>query len=305
MAPVNLGRGINFGNALDALDGGPRLPLEHRYFDAVAAAGFDTVRLPARWSAHAAAAPPYTVDPAFFRRVDAGVAAALDRGLQVVLNVHHYSELCAAPEEHRPRFLALWRQIAVHYAGHDNRLCFELLNEPRDALTADRWNTLLAEALAVVRDACPERTVIVGAAEMNSPDALPALAVPDDDHLVATVHYYAPFAFTHQNAGWVPGAERWLGRGWGGPADEDAVRDDLARVAEWGRDRGLPVFLGEFGAFSAAGMASRARWTAFVRTEAERLGLSWAYWEFGTDFGAFDPELAAWREPLRRALLGR
>jgi endoglucanase len=64
------------------------------------------------------------------------------------------------------------------------------------------------------------------------------------------------------------------------------------------------VFVGEFGAFSGADMASRARWTACVRTEAERLGMSWAYWEFGTDFGAFDPGRGTWREPLRRALLG-
>lgn len=304
MVPVNLGRGINFGNALDALDGGPRLAPAERYFDEVAEAGFDTVRLPVRWSAHAAAAAPYAIDPAFFRRVDAGVAAALDRGLRVVLNVHHYDEICAAPDEHRPRFLALWRQIAARYAGHSARLCFELLNEPRGHLTAERWNAVLVEALAVVREACPERTVVIGPAEMNTPGALSALAVPDDDHLIATVHYYAPLEFTHQGAGWVEGAERWLGRTWGTPADEDAVRADLAAVASWGRDRRLPLFVGEFGAFSGADLPSRARWTAFVRAEAERLGMSWAYWEFGTDFGAYDPERASWREPLRRSLLG-
>jgi endoglucanase len=299
-----LGRGINFGNALDALGDGPELSLDERYFDVVAAAGFETVRLPVRWSAHAEAAPPYAIEPAFFERVDAGVAAALDRGLRVVVDVHHYHELCAAPDAHLPRFLALWRQIASRYAGHSGRLCFELLNEPRDHLTAARWNAVLAEALAVVREADPERTVIIGPAGMNSPEVLPALAVPDDDHLIATIHYYAPFEFTHQGAGWVEGAERWLGRAWGDAADENAVRDDLAKVAAWGRDQRLPVFIGEFGAFSGADMFSRARWTAFVRAEAERLGMSWAYWEFGTDFGACDPEVAAWREPLRRALLG-
>ncbi|MEV7099749.1 glycoside hydrolase family 5 protein [Amycolatopsis sp. NPDC051045] len=298
-----LGRGINFGNALDALGDGPELALDERHFDELAKAGFDTVRLPVRWSAHAEALPPYSIDPAFFQRVDAGVGAALGRGLQVVVNVHHYHELCTAPDEHLPRFLALWRQIASRYADHSGRLCFELLNEPRGHLTADRWNAVLAEALAVVRDTNPERTVIIGPAEMNSPDALPALAVPDDDHLIATMHYYAPFEFTHQGAGWVPGAERWLGRTWGDTADENAVRDDLAKVAAWGRKQRLPLFIGEFGAFSEADMSSRARWTAFVRAEAERLGMSWAYWEFGTDFGAFDLELAAWREPLRQALL--
>ena len=299
-----LGRGINFGNALDALGDGPELPLEERYFDVVAEAGFDTVRLPVRWSAHAGAAPPYAIDPGFFARVDAGVGAALDRGLQVVVNVHHYQELCEAPDEQRPRFLALWRQIAARYAGYPGGLCFELLNEPRGHLTPARWNAVLAQALAVVRAADPGRTVIIGPAELNGPGALSALAVPHDGNLIATIHYYAPFEFTHQGAGWVAGAERWLGRTWGGPADEDAVRADLAGVAAWGRERRLPLFIGEFGAFSAADMASRARWTAFVRTEAERLGMSWAYWEFGTDFGAFDLERAAWREPLRRALLG-
>jgi endoglucanase len=51
-------------------------------------------------------------------------------------------------------------------------------------------------------------------------------------------------------------------------------------------------------------MADRADWTALVRAEAERLGMSWAYWDFATDFGAFDAGRHAWREPLERALLG-
>ncbi|WP_327292993.1 glycoside hydrolase family 5 protein [Streptomyces sp. NBC_01198] len=299
-----LGRGINIGNALDALDGGPELPLHERYFDEVAGAGFDTVRLPVRWSAHAAATAPYTIDPAFLARVDAGVHAALSRGLNVVVNVHHYDELCAAPAAHAPRFLALWGQIAAHYAGYEARLGFELLNEPHGALTASRWNPLLAQALAVVRASNPDRTVIVGPADRNDVAALPALAVPDDGHLLATVHYYAPLDFTHQGASWVAGADAWLGRGWEDAGDENAVRDDLAGAAAWGRQHGLPLFIGEFGAHERAGMDSRARWTTFVRSEAERLGMSWAYWEFGTDFGAFDPERGSWREPLRRALLG-
>jgi endoglucanase len=74
-------------------------------------------------------------------------------------------------------------------------------------------------------------------------------------------------------------------------------------AAAWAGARGRPLFLGEFGAFSKADAASRVEWTAFVRSEAERLGMGWAYWDFGTDFGVFDPRLDAWREPLRRALI--
>jgi len=51
-------------------------------------------------------------------------------------------------------------------------------------------------------------------------------------------------------------------------------------------------------------MAARVAWTARVRREAERLGLSWGYWDLATDFGAYDLERREWRAPLAAALLG-
>ena len=62
------------------------------------------------------------------------------------------------------------------------------------------------------------------------------------------------------------------------------------------------MFLGEFGAYREADLESRARWTRFVAREAERLGISWAYWEFCAGFGAYDPKAEAWREALKSAL---
>lgn len=286
-----LGRGMNLGNALDVRTG---LRLQERYFDEVKSAGFDTVRLPVNWSLHTPGEPV---------RVDRAVGMALDRQLNVVLNVHHYHELQTAPDRHEPDFLALWRQIARRYADYPESLYFELLNEPRDAMTAQRWNALIPRALGAVRESNPRRTVIVGSAEMNDVGALPELDLPADDRLIATVHYYAPFEFTHQGAHWVAGADRWLGTTWGTDADHEAVHADLARAAAWANRHRRPVFIGEFGAYDKADMTSRARWTAAVRTTAERLGMSWAYWEFGTDFGAYDPDRHAWREPLRHALL--
>ncbi|MGP4112880.1 glycoside hydrolase family 5 protein [Streptomyces sp. 4N509B] len=308
-------RGMNLGNALDApADAAHALAPRERYLDAIRDAGFDTVRLPVAWSAHAAPTAPYTVRRAFAERVDRAVDAALARGLTTIVNVHHYHELHEDPEAHAERFLALWRQIAPRYADRDPALLhFELLNEPRAALTPERWNVLLARALAVVRESNPDRTVLVGPAEMNDLRALPRLELPDDDHLTATIHYYAPFPFTHQGAHWVEGSAPWLGTSWGADADRGdadrvaaeraAVSDDLAEAAAWAKAHGVPLFLGEFGAYERADLDSRARWTAHVRREAERLGIGWAYWEFGTDFGAFDPATDTWREPLRRALV--
>jgi endoglucanase len=64
-----------------------------------------------------------------------------------------------------------------------------------------------------------------------------------------------------------------------------------------------PLWLGEFGAYEKADMASRARWTTFVREEAEKRGWSWAYWEFGAGFGVYDRAAEAYREALLRALI--
>src|SRR6185312_17387907 len=79
-AGPRLRKGINAGNALDAPTEGAWGPkLDEAYFDHIAAAGFDHVRLPVRFSAHAAAAAPFTIDPTFFARVDWAVAEAQKR----------------------------------------------------------------------------------------------------------------------------------------------------------------------------------------------------------------------------------
>ena len=267
-------------------------------------AGLDTVRLPVKWSAHSEAGAPYTIDGSFFDHVDRAVGCALRRDLGVVLDIHHFDELSTDADGQAARFLALWSQISEHYAGASERLWFELLNEPHPPMTPERWNRLLADALAVVRASNPERAVIVGPVRWNIPDALPRLRLPDDDRLIVTVHYYAPFQFTHQGADWLEEAGDWRGTSWGTDDERDRVRADLEHAAAWARDHGRPLFLGEFGTIENADTAARVAWTTLVRSEAERLGMSWAYWDFATDFGAFDVSRHAWRAPLREALLG-
>src|SRR5437660_11172198 len=98
---VLLGRGINLGNALEAPhEGDWGVRLKEEYFERIAAAGFDSVRIPVRWSAHAAEAPPYTIDEKFIERVDWTVDQALKRKLSVVLNMHHYDGMMDDPAKH-------------------------------------------------------------------------------------------------------------------------------------------------------------------------------------------------------------
>lgn len=300
-------RGVNLGNALEApKEGDWGVTLTAQHFALIRSAGFDSVRIPVRWSAHADEKPPYRIDPAFFERVDWVIRQCRERNLLAVLNMHHYDDLTADPDAHRSRFLAMWDQIATHYRSQPNALAFELLNEPHGALTSDKWNALLAEAITVVRRTNPGRRIVVGPVGWNGIGALSSLALPEEDrNLVVTVHYYNPFAFTHQGAAWAGNdADKWLGTKWtGSPEEKAAVSRDLDTALRWALENRRPIYLGEFGAYSRADMDSRARWTQYVAEQASLRKMAWAYWEFCSGFGVYDPERGAWNEPLKRALL--
>jgi endoglucanase len=83
------------------------------------------------------------------------------------------------------------------------------------------------------------------------------------------------------------------------------IRDYLETAVRWGKANNRPLFMGEFGSLDKGEMASRARWTEFTRKEAEKRGISWAYWEFDGGFGIWDAKAKVWRAELRTALTGK
>ena len=335
---ARLGRGVNLGNALEGpTEGSWGMVIEEDFFSLISGAGFDTVRVPIRWSAHAAEAAPYTVDPEFFARIDWVIEHALAEELNVVINMHHYDQLFESPADHADRFVAIWEQIAPRYEPQPDTVYYELLNEPHGNLDYKTWNLLLERTVEVVRAADDHHTLVLAGADWGGISSLQRLVIPEgESNVIATFHYYDPFLFTHQGAEWVgpeigtvgvtwpgpPEAELvllpesrkvdwvrlWFARynqnsGNANPASPVAITQVFDRAQEWSESTGVPLWLGEFGAYSTADMDSRARWTATVRTEAEAHGFSWAYWEFGAGFGVYDRVAQKWRQPLLDSLI--
>lgn len=413
--------------------------------DEVAAAGFTGVRLPVRFSGHQGLEPPYEIDPEYMARVEWAVDGLTSRGLTVIVDVQgwglegrsDYDLLFTDPEAEHDRFLALWEQVAEAFADRDERVVFEILNEPHDALS-DVWNDYQAEALAIIRETNPTRAVIVSPVDWSSAWSLDDLILPDDPNIIVTFHHYEPRAFTHQGADWA-GLDDETGIEWpseslgprpawfvwasGGvvewttdgllatfhdpwsmvgfttttpvddavalsftadaaidaqvhcPADDDEPRvgarvtasagervtvavdrcrngsasgtepfvefwiqigeevpgpftitdarvvtpaGDLALIfdaeqqmaypillaAAYGVEHDVPMFMGEYGAYEAAPMDSRIRWTETARRIAQENGIATAYWEFDGEFGVFDPVSWSFREDLVQAVLG-
>jgi endoglucanase len=303
-----LGRGINLGNALEGPhEGAWGVTLKADYFRLIKKAGFNSVRIPIRWSAHANTDFPYEIESSFFHRVDWAIQQALSRDLVAVINVHHYEEMNRDPVQSLPRLVELWKQIALRYQNFPKRLMFELLNEPNEQLDDERWQQAFPQVLSAIRDSNPDRMVVIGSAPLNGIEHLDKLHLPPQDRrIIGTFHYYGPFHFTHQGASWVKGSEPWRGTRWTGTSQErEELRNDFERAAAWSQQNHRPLYLGEFGAYREANMDDRALWTRAVAREAEKWGFSWSYWEFCSEFGAYDPVARRWRRPLLNALLDK
>lgn len=336
---AGLGRGINLGNALEApREGDWGVVLQESFFRWIAQAGFDTVRIPIRWSAHILDDDPYTIDETFFRRVDWAIAQAFSNGLKAVINIHHFIELKEDPSPvHIGILERLWVQIAERYRAYPSTLYYELLSEPGQNITPLLWNEILARIVPVIRSVDPTHTLIIGEIDGTGEDTLSSLRIPPNaTPVIATFHYYEPMFFTHQGAAWTEPIYGTTGVSWPGPpqtpiipcqaalndlwaswwfeayntlplyenpAGYGPIVERLETAAKWSRANGIPIWLGEFGSIQTADLSSRANWTGFVCRESERLNIDWAYWDFCAAFAAFDLPSESWIDLVLNALI--
>lgn len=313
-----LGRGVNFGNMLESpTEGSWGVTVNDTIYDdfiaKTVAAGFKTVRLPVRFSNHAALTADAKIDAAFLNHVESLVDKMLGQGLYVILDLHHYRQFDGDNLDNGEvevdanvldvRFLNLWSQLGTRFSAKSDHLLFELYNEAHGRLTPDKWNDMAARALAVVRKDNPTRAVLLGPTQWNSAWGLSSLKVPNDSHVIVTVHNYDPFTFTHQGADWISPVLP-LGVTCCDTSQQNAITAPLDIAQNWSASHHYPIHLGEFGAFGLGDTNSRVAYSRFIRNAAEARGFSWTYWEFASGFGVYDPIAKTFRTSLLDSLMG-
>ena len=298
-----MGRGVNV-LGYDPVWSDPQdARFKPRHFKIIRDAGFQTVRVVLQSFDHMDSANQ--LDPEWLKTLDGMVAAALDNGLNVILDEHDFEACGKDATICRTKVKAFWSQIAPRYKDAPGVVMFEILNEPNRAETPEIWNALMHECLAVIRVSNPTRNVVIGPAWWNSLDHLSELDLPaDDPHIIVTFHYYTPMTFTHQGSTWTtPELAKLSGVTWGSDADYAVLNKDFDTVKAWSDSHHRPIFLGEFGNIESAPMDSRLRWDAAVRNAAETRGFSWAYWQFDPGFAVYDMSKDQWIDPILHALI--
>jgi endoglucanase len=319
--------GVNLGNYLEVPPGQSwAVTCSADEFALMKHEGFDHVRVPIGWHHYTGPGPDFTLSSEIFARTDFVVNSALKTGLAVIINIHHFDALTTEPAGQTERFLAIWRQVAAHYASFPEQLAFELLNEPKDAATTLVMNPLYAAAIRVIRSTNPHRTIFVEPGHWGAIEELKHLVLPaNDDNLIVSVHCYAPFYFTHQGATWAgpdtvvtgivfpgppttplrpgtnlplkPHVQRWLDAynllpAAQNPSSSVAFASLLKLARQWSDYYGRPVHIGEFGAYRKADAESRAHFYEAFRRAAEAEGLGWAIWDWSAEFRYWDKKAA-------------
>jgi endoglucanase len=289
-------------------------------FPTIKQQGFNHVRVPIGWQHYAGPAPDFKLSPLIFSRVDFVVTNALAAGLAVMINIHHFDELDEDPAATTDEFLKIWQQIALHYQDFPHLLAFELDNEPHDNATTAVMNPIYAQAIAEIRQTNPHRTIFVEPGGWGSIRELKNLVLPPDDNVIVSVHCYEPFYFTHQGASWTklpkvtgvqfPGPPptplvpdpslplpkamvKWIHQYNTLPADKNpssplAFEGRLKYCRAWSDYYGRPIHLGEFGAFTTADPASRARFYTAYRIALAQDHIGWAIWDWSAGFRYWD-----------------
>ncbi|MDE6136315.1 MAG: cellulase family glycosylhydrolase, partial [Muribaculaceae bacterium] len=174
--------GWNLGNQFDSHSNGVssetawgNSATRQDLFDALAAAGIRTVRIPVTWLGQFGEGPDYKINDAWLDRLAEVVGYAEKAGLYVIINMHHdgadsafWLDIKGAAADEakntavKAQIAAMWTQIAERFASEGSYLMFESFNEIHDGgwgwgdnrrdggkqyATLNEWNQTFVDAV--------------------------------------------------------------------------------------------------------------------------------------------------------------
>ncbi len=310
---ANMRVGFNVGNTLEAIGGETAWGnpmITQSFINSVKAAGFNTIRLPIAWDNHATNG---TIDAAWMARVKQVVDYCISQNLYVIINIHwdngwlENNVTTAAQSSVNAKQQNYWTQIANYFKAYDQRVLFASANEP-NVENATGMSVLMSyhqtfvNAVRATGGNNSSRTLIIQGPSTDIEKTNNLMnSMPTDqiaNRLMAEVHYYTPYQFCLMTADADWGIMFYY---WGSGYHSTI---DPTRNATWGEEsdlnnffgmmktkfvnNGIPVILGEFGAYKRTGIADQALHNAsveyfnkYVTQQAIANGMIPYYWDTG------------------------
>ena len=294
--------GWNLGNTLESTWG--YQSWSPKVFYAAANAGFNTVRIPCAWNHNSTNGQ---INPAFLAEVKQAVDTALACGMHAMINIHwdggwlENNITDTVDPAIDAKMHSYWTQIATAFASYDNRLLFGGANEPNVDSPAE-MQTMMAyyqtfiNAVRATGGNNTDRWLVLQS--VSTPSWMNTLPTdPTPGRLMVEYHCYTPTLFTliHDDQSWGNSMYFW-GEAYhypGNPGrnatfgEEGDIDAEFQQLKEQYVDQGIPVLIGELGAFGTPGLsgaeaaynrASVIYWNKYVAESARAHGLSPFFW---------------------------
>ncbi len=322
-AQTPFSRGVNLTNWFQGEDAGS---IQFRKFTSqdftqIKQLGCDVIRLPVDLHNMTSGAPDYTVDPVLFCLLDSVVTWAETLQIYLLIDNHSFDPSVPTSPDVGQILTRVWPQVAGRYQNRSEYLCYEILNEPH-GISDQLWGSIQQQTIDAIRAVDTRHTIIVGPSGYNGYEDLAQMPVYADTNLIYTFHFYDPFLFTHQGAGWsTPSMEPLAGVPFPYNADsmppcppeltgtwiEDAlgyyntqgnadyIRSLIDIAVEFRDEHNLNIFCGEFGVYIPnSDNEDRVSWYGVVSDYLEEKSIPWTIWDYKGGFGLFEkdsPEL--------------
>ena len=285
--------------------------------------GFDHVRLPVDAPVLLQDDENFVLREEGFKYIDRCLNWCQKNGLGLVLDLHKapgYSfdtlddNTLFSSKRMMSNFISLWKEIADRYQNEKNNLILELLNEVVDE--KEEWNKLARKTINAIREIDKERKIIFGGPNNNAVTSLKDIElVEDDPNIIYTFHFYLPFMFTHQKAGWTeltgkmdfdvnyPGVTPDLVDFLRDNSEEresfekDAkldfnkklLKQKLEPARKFREENNCKLYCGEYGVIDTAPQKSRERWYQDFTELMKELDIGRAVWSYKEmNFGLVD-----------------
>ena len=238
-------------------------------------------------------------------------------------------------EKLQERFYKLWESLAENFkdifAGSDNEICFELLNEVTDQSYCKKWNAIARTCIERIRKIAPVTKILVGSYWNNSLASVKDLDPPYDEKIVYNFHCYEPLLFTHQGAPWVgpdmnpdfrfPLKSKYadytkmtsekvgqIGTAFGAFSSDATVDVNyfetiFAEAVKTAEDRKVLLYCGEYGTIENSSPEDTVEWYKLISTVFNNHGIGRAAWSYKEmNFGLADSRLDSVRSQLLKYL---
>ena len=329
--PIPFSRGVNFSKWFEtrAIQDIVFENFVEQDFVDLKSLGADVIRLPVAMHNYTLGENDHTLDPKLIKYLDIAVDWAEKHQIYIILDNHSFHPINPTDPNIDKILIPVWEQIARHFKDRSCYVIYEVLNEPHK-IPDERWGEIQGATIDAIRRIDNKHTIIVGGTEYNSIAKLENIPSYPDKNLIYTFHFYDPHIFTHQGATWnspslaplsglsfpydkdkVPEPhETFIGtwveeclKNYENDAKPENLRATLDKALVFAKERGVPVFCGEFGVFNIqCSPEDRVKWYKFVCDELNKREISWTSWDYFGGFGLFNTERTQFRGDFKTDL---